>query len=148
DLVEEGPAAWIAKVLPKGAKLGYDPWLHTQAAVEGLRASAEKAGGTLVACETNPIDAVWQDQPDVPTAKEIIQDIALAGESAESKRTRIAEDVKAQGADAAVITMPDSICWLLNIRGGDVPHTAFALSLAVLNLDGSTHPFIATPERR
>jgi Xaa-Pro aminopeptidase len=142
DLVEEGPAGWIAKVLSKGAKLGYDPWLHTQAAVEGLRAAAEKAGGSLVACETNPIDAVWKDQPAAPTAKAIIQDAALAGENAESKRTRIAEDVKSQGADAAVITMPDSICWLLNIRGGDVPHTPFALSFAILNSDGSTDLFM------
>jgi len=142
DLVEEGPAAWIARVLPKGAKLGYDPWLHTQAAVEGLRAAVEKAGWSLVACDSNPIDAVWQDQPAAPTAKAIIQDMALAGESAESKRTRIAEDVRAQGADAAVITMPDSICWLLNIRGGDVPHTPFALSFAILNSDGSTDLFM------
>src|SRR6185312_11591936 len=86
--------------------------------------------------------AVWTDQPDAPTAKAIIQDAALAGESAESKRTRIAEDVKAQGADAAVITMPDSICWLLNMRGGDVPHTPFALSFAILNSDGSTDLFM------
>ena len=142
DLVEEGPAGWIPNNLPKGAKLGYDPWLHTDAAVQGLRAAAEKAGGTLVACDTNPIDAVWPDQPPAPTARAIVQDMNLAGESAESKRTRIAEDVKAQGADAAVITLPDSICWLLNIRGGDVPHTPFALSFAILNADGSTDLFM------
>ena len=152
DLVEEGPAGWIAKALSKGARLGYDPWLHTQAAVEGLRAAAEKAGGTLVACDTNPIDAVWKDQPDAPTAKAIVHAMNLAGESAESKRTRIAEDVKAQGADAAVITLPDSVCWLLNIRGGDVPHTPFALSFAILNSDGSTDLFMderkSSPELR
>jgi len=142
DLVEEGPAAWIANNLPKGAKLGYDPWLHTAAAVDQLRAAAEKAGGTLVPCDTNPIDAVWEDQPAPPAAKAIIQDMNLAGESAEAKRTRIAEDVKGQGADAAVITLPDSICWLLNIRGGDVPHTPFALSFAILNADGSTDLFM------
>ncbi len=142
DLVEEGPAGWIAHALPKGAKLGYDPWLHTAAAVDALRAAAEKAGGTLVACDTNPIDAVWHDQPDAPATKAIIQDANLAGESAEAKRTRIAEEVKAQGADAAVITMPDSICWLLNIRGHDVPHTPFALSFAIQNADGSTDLFM------
>ncbi|HEX4302965.1 MAG TPA: aminopeptidase P family protein [Rhizomicrobium sp.] len=142
DLVEEGPAGWIANVLPKGAKLGYDPWLHTAAAVEALRAAAEKAGGTLVPCDTNPIDAVWADQPDAPLAKAIIQDMNLAGESAESKRTRIAEEVKAQGADAAVISLPDSICWLLNIRGNDVPHTPFALSFAIQHADGSTDLFM------
>ncbi|HEY4943602.1 MAG TPA: aminopeptidase P family protein [Rhizomicrobium sp.] len=142
DLVEEGPAGWIATALPKGAKLGYDPWLHTATAVDGLRAAAEKAGGTLVACDSNPIDAVWTDQPEAPSAKAIIQDMNLAGESAQAKRMRIAEDVKAQGADAAVITMPDSICWLLNIRGGDVPHTPFALSFAIQHADGSTDLFM------
>src|SRR6202161_4582892 len=69
DLVEEGPAGWIAHALPKGGKLGYDPWLHTQGAVEHLRLAAEKAGGTLVALDSNPIDAVWADQPDAPAAK-------------------------------------------------------------------------------
>ncbi|MBS0470691.1 MAG: aminopeptidase P family protein [Proteobacteria bacterium] len=142
DLVEEGLTGWIPENLPKGAKLGYDPWLHTQAAVDALRIAVDKAGGTLVACETNPIDAVWDDQPDAPTAKAIIQDANLAGENAESKRTRIAEDIKGLGADAAVITMPDSICWLLNIRGGDVPHTPFALSFAIQNSDGSTDLFM------
>src|SRR6201996_4209240 len=73
DLVEEGPAGWIAHALPKGAKLGYDPWLHTQGAVEHLHAAAEKAGGTLVALDSNPIDAVWDDQPAAPTAKATIQ---------------------------------------------------------------------------
>ncbi|HWD26922.1 MAG TPA: aminopeptidase P family protein [Rhizomicrobium sp.] len=142
DLVEEGPAGWIAHALPKGAKLGYDPWLHTQGAVEALRIAAEKAGGTLVALDSNPIDAVWDDQPDAPIAKATIQASNLAGEAAEAKRTRIAEEIKGQGADAAVITLPDSICWLLNIRGGDVPHTPFALSFAIQNADGSTDLFM------
>ncbi|MEI9994902.1 MAG: aminopeptidase P family protein [Rhizomicrobium sp.] len=140
--LEEGPAGWIAHALPKGAKLGYDPWLHTAHGVEALRVAADKAGGTLVALDSNPIDAVWDDQPDAPTAKAIIQASNLAGESAESKRTRIAEEVKSQGADAAVITLPDSICWLLNIRGADVPHTPFALSFAIQNADGSTDLFM------
>ena len=142
DLVEEGPAGWIEKVLTKGAKLGYDPWLHTAAAVESLRVAAEKSGASIVTCDTNPIDQVWSDQPAAPTAKAIVHDMKLAGESAEAKRTRIAEDVKKSGADAAVITMPDSVCWLLNIRGGDVPHTPFALSFAILNGDGSTDLFM------
>jgi len=142
DLVGEGLATWIENNLPRGAKLGYDPWLHTAAAVDLLRGSAEKAGGTLVACETNPLDAVWSDQPPPPTERAIPHAMNLAGEAAESKRTRIAEDVKKLGADAAAITLPDSICWLLNIRGGDVPHTPFALAFAILHQDGSTDLFM------
>ena len=142
DLVGEGPGAWIEANAPKGAKLGYDPWVHTQASLEGLRLSAEKAGATLVPCEGNPIDAVWTDQPAAPTAKAVPHDISRAGESAESKRTRIAESVKASGGDAAVITLSDSICWLLNMRGGDTPHTPFVLSYAILNGDGAVDLFM------
>jgi Xaa-Pro aminopeptidase len=142
DLIGEGLGPWIENNLPKGAKLGYDPWLHTAAAVEGLKLAAARAGGTLVACETNLIDAVWSDQPAAPTERAIPHAMNLAGESAESKRMRVAEDVKRQAADAAVITLPDSICWLLNIRGGDVPHTPFALAFAILNQDGSTDLFM------
>jgi Xaa-Pro aminopeptidase len=142
DLVAEGPAAWIEANAAKGAKLGYDPWLHTAAAVEGLKAAAVKAGAVLLACETNPIDAVWSEQPQAPVAKAVPHGLPLAGESAEAKRTRIAEEAKKKGTDAVVLTMPDSICWLLNIRGADVPHTPFALSFAILNADGSADLFM------
>jgi len=142
DLVGEGLAAWIENNLPKQARLGYDPWLHTASAVEALRSAADKAGGFLVACQSNPLDAVWTDQPAAPLAKAAPHETSLAGESAESKRTRIAEEVTRAGADAAVITLPDSICWLLNIRGGDVPHTPFALAFAILSGDGSLDLFM------
>jgi Xaa-Pro aminopeptidase len=38
--------------------------------------------------------------------------------------------------------MPESIAWLLNIRGGDVPHTPLPLSFALLRQDGSVTLFI------
>ena len=142
DLVGEGVGTWLETNAPRGGKIGYDPWLHSAAPLEALRASVGKAGAVLVPCETNPIDAVWPDQPAPPLAKAVPHPFNLAGESAESKRMRIAEELKAQGTDAAVITLPDSICWLLNIRGADVPHTPFALSFAILNGDGSTDLFM------
>ncbi|HVZ69335.1 MAG TPA: aminopeptidase P family protein [Rhizomicrobium sp.] len=142
DLVAEGPAAWIEANAPKSSRIGYDPWVHTASGVEALRAAAKKAGAELVACDGNPIDAVWTDQPPPPLAKAVPHDISLAGETAESKRMRIAEDVKKSGADAAVVTLSDSICWLLNMRGGDTPHTPFVLSYAILNGDGSTDLFM------
>jgi Xaa-Pro aminopeptidase len=142
DLVSEGVGAWIEANVPKGAKLGYDPWVHTAGGVDALRISAERTGAVLVVCETNPIDAVWKDQPGPPLAKAMPHGLALAGESAESKRTRIAEDIKKSGADAAVVTLSDSICWLLNMRGADTPHTPFVLSYAILNADGSADLFM------
>src|SRR5258705_6610593 len=142
DSVNDGAANWIEAKLPKGAKLAYDPWLHTQGAVERLKISVERAGGQLVACRSNPLDAVWTDQPEPPRARAVPHPIELAGETSQSKRARLAEDLKKRGADAAILTMPDSVCWLLNIRGADVPHTPFVLAFAILNADASVELFM------
>lgn len=150
DLVGEGPVAWLVANAPSGARIGYDPWLHTASGVDALRIAASQAGAELIACSSNPIDAVWSDQPGPPLSKAVPHPLALAGESAESKRLRIAEELKSRHVDASVITLPDSICWLLNIRGGDIQHTPFVLSFAILHADGSTDLFMdarkCTPE--
>src|SRR5215469_2433424 len=133
DLVTEGPTTWIAANAPKGARIGYDPWLHTANGLDLLRHAAAQAGAELIACETNPIDAVWTDQPGPPLVNAAPHALALAGESAESKRMRIAEEIRKGHADAGVITLPDSICWLLKIRAGHIPHTPFVLSFAIIH---------------
>ena len=142
DLTTEGPLAWLEVNLPKGSKLGYDPWLHSIAGVQMLKASVERASGMAVPTDGNPIDATWKDQPGPPLDKAAPYPAELAGESAEKKRTQIADAIKKAGADAAVITLPDSICWLLNMRGSDVSHTPFVLSFAIHNSDGSTDLFM------
>jgi Xaa-Pro aminopeptidase len=142
DLVAEGPNFWLEANAPKGARIGFDPWVHSAASADALHAAVVKAGATLVPTDGNPIDAVWSDRPAAPTAKAVPHAMALAGESSESKRTRIAEQIKTLGADAAVVSLADSICWLLNMRGGDTPHTPFVLSYAILNSDGSTDLFM------
>ncbi len=147
DLVAEGPQGWIPEHLAKGARLGYDPWLHTANAVAGLRAATERAGGTLVACDTNPIDAVWPDQPPPPATRAIPHALNLAGEQSDAKRLALADGLKKSGAAAAVVTLADSVCWLLNIRGADVPHTPFTLVFAILNDDGSADLFLDEQKR-
>lgn len=141
DLVGEGPARWIAKHARK-AKIGYDPWLHTVNDVKRLKAAAERAGARLLACEKNPIDTVWTDRPEPPCAKARIHPPALAGVSSAAKRARLATGLSDAGADAMVLTAPDSIAWLFNIRGGDVPYTPFVLSFAIQHADGSADLFV------
>ena len=141
SLIDNPPPDWIAANLPKGGKFGYDPWLHTVHGVEALQAAVTRAGGTLVPCADNPLDAVWDDQPAPPIGAIATQTLDYAGETAVSKRERVAKNLVDARADAAVLTLPESIAWLLNIRGSDVPHTPFALSFAVLNADGHVDLF-------
>src|SRR5471030_1914250 len=147
DLVAEGPQGWIADALPKGAKLGYDPWLHTAHGVAHLKAAAGKAGGSLVAVDSNPIDAVWTDQPAPPITPAKPHALNLSGEQSEAKRLRLGDGLKKAGAEAAVITLADSVCWLLNMRGHDVPHTPFTLAFAILHDDGGADLFLDPAKR-
>ncbi len=141
-LIEEPPEAWIEAHLPAEAKLGYAPWLHTHGQVARLKAAAEKAGGVLVACQTNPVDAVWTDQPPAPIAPVVAHAATYAGRDSADKRREIGETLASNGADAVVLTLPDSIAWLLNVRGGDVSHVPLALSFAVVHADGRVDWFI------
>jgi len=139
---DEPPKDWIAEHLGQGGRLGYDPWLHTEHSLATWRKAAEKAGGEVVAVETNPLDAVWADRPPVPAAPIVPHGEDYAGESSLSKRGRVAETLAEAGADSAVITAPDSIAWLLNIRGGDVAHAPLPLSFAVLYATGRVEWFV------
>ncbi|MBM3503379.1 MAG: aminopeptidase P family protein [Alphaproteobacteria bacterium] len=140
---EQPPGDWIAEHLNGGA-LGYDPWLHTITDVERFRAACARAGGTFVACADNPLDAVWRDRPAPPTAPAAIHDVAFAGEEAASKAERLAAQLKREGQQAAVLTAPDSIAWLLNIRGGDLEYTPVVLAFAVLHADARVELFVDT----
>jgi Xaa-Pro aminopeptidase len=141
-LIEEPPEHWLAANLVKGGRLGYDPWLHTPDGLKRLKEAARKAAGELVAVPDNPLDAVWSDQPPPPLAPVVPQGLEFSGRSSEDKRRDLGRGLGEEGIVAAVLTNPDSIAWLLNIRGADVPRTPFALGFAVLHQDGGIELFM------
>lgn len=141
-ITDEPASDWLAEKLKRGSRLGYDPWLHTERQVELLKKVCDEAGAALVAVSSNPVDRVWRDQPPPPLGLTVKQPDENAGESAAEKRGRIAADLRRRGLDVAVITAPDSIAWLLNIRGGDVAHTPVPLSFATLDAQGRVDLFI------
>jgi Xaa-Pro aminopeptidase len=137
-ITEQPPPAWLAEHAPPGGRIGYDPLLISE---EGLSRYSD-AGLTLVPAERNPLDVVWKDRPAPPVAAAIPHELVYAGRSAEDKRADVAALLREAKQDAAVLTDPASIAWLLNIRGGDVPFTPFALSFALVHADGATELFI------
>ena len=141
-LVDDPLGDWLAGALPRNGRLGYDPWLHTAGWVERTRKALERIGLSLVACDDNPVDAVWADQPPAPLAPVVVHDLAFAGVPAATKRADIAAKLARDDIAAAVLTQPDSIAWLLNLRGADVPCTPLPLSFALLKADGAVDLFI------
>ncbi len=146
DITETAPEQWLAENAPKGARIGYDPMLHTKSGVEKLEKAAKKAGLTLVPLDANPIDAAWKDQPARPLSPAKPHALDLAGKSSADKRKEIADAVAKAGADAFLVTSPPSIAWLFNIRGQDVSRTPLPLARALAWKDGKATLFIA-PEK-
>ncbi|HMJ42175.1 MAG TPA: aminopeptidase P family N-terminal domain-containing protein, partial [Pseudolabrys sp.] len=135
-LVEKPPDQWLEQNLKSGAKLGYDPWLHTADGAEKLKKVCATVGATLVAVDSNPIDALWSDRPAPPSGPVTLRDIKLAGESAIDKLNRIRVEIDKLRADMLVVSDPQNVAWTFNIRGSDVAHTPLALAFAVIPRDG------------
>ena len=137
---------WLAEHASAGARIGYDPWLHTAGWVKDAETALAAKGATLVPVDTNPVDAVWPDRPAPSDAVLTVQANDTAGRSSSEKRADIADWLAKERADAVVLTALDSIAWALNVRGGDVAHTPVALAYAIVDADGTAELFVA-PEK-
>ena len=138
---EVKPGDWVKEKLAQG-RVGFDPWLHTREEVERLERSLEGTGVTLVPVSENPVDAIWPDQPAAPVGKAFVHPLELAGESHAAKRARLAEGLRKAEQKAAVVTLPDSLCWLLNLRGADVPKNPVLHGFALLHDDARVDLFV------
>ncbi|SDR35972.1 aminopeptidase P family protein [Pseudovibrio sp. Tun.PSC04-5.I4] len=141
-LHDEPMSAWLGENVSAGQMIGYDPMLHPVRQVRVLKAAVEKVGAELVGVESNPIDAVWPDRPEAPLGAVTMHGMQFAGESAADKLKRIGDLIALSEADTALLTQPDSIAWLLNIRGSDVTHTPLPLSFALVPSKGKPSLFI------
>ena len=141
-LVDEPPTAWIAENLKKGDVLGFDPWLLTAEQAERFAAACAKVGARLQPLASNPIDTIWDDQPKRPAASLSVQPLQFAGQSVAEKLAMISKLLAKAGADATVLTQPDSVAWAFNIRGHDVPYTPVVLAYAILKRKGKAELFI------
>ncbi|HEC70996.1 MAG TPA: aminopeptidase P family protein [Roseobacter sp.] len=133
-------AEWLREQLPQGGIVGFDPWLHAAAQIEQLNGALEGSDIEMRRCD-NLVDRIWKDQPAPPVQIAKVHPIEFAGESHADKAARLGKSLRDCGAAAAVITLPDSLCWLLNIRGADIARNPVMHGFVVLHGSGNVDLF-------
>ncbi len=140
----------IGDFVPKGGRIGYDPWLHTPGEIKDLTAKLE--GRAVLVPSDNLVDRIWTDRPPAPVTPVEFLGNNRAGKGVPEKLSDLRDTLAKENADAVVLTLPESICWLFNMRGRDVPNTPFVLGFAVIPRRGTptfyVHKAKITPELR
>ncbi len=136
------PATWLEDHVRPSDRIGYDPWLHTPKDLERYQKACDRAKAQLIPCSPNPIDQVWRERPAAPLGMIHPHFLKYSGKNSQDKREELAKDLRQAGVDAAIISAPDSIAWLLNIRGSDVLHTPLPLCQAILYATGRVVVFV------
>jgi Xaa-Pro aminopeptidase len=137
-LIEEPPAQWLCRVLEPGDRVASDPRLHAWRDFRAMQSALEAAGITLVADEEGLVDRCWtEDRPAEEALPARLLDLRYTGESSADKRGRLGASLSESGVDAALIFAPDSVSWLLNLRGCDVPRLPVLQGWALLHASGA-----------
>lgn len=142
SLTDYPPCHWAKKHLKHGQKILYDPWLHTLNEKARAKKVCEEVGAIFSPAPQNLIDKLWIDRPNAPSNPICKHDLAYAGVSSEHKRQQVAQTLRDKKVDGALISTLESIAWLLNIRGSDIPHTPVAQAFAMIWADNSVDLFI------
>jgi Xaa-Pro aminopeptidase len=137
---------WIISAIGAGSRVGFDPWLHAVGQVEAMSEAFRRDKIKLKPIASNPIDSIWPrrrpDRPAKPSGLIVPQPVAYTGRSAEEKIAELQATLKADNQLATVLTASDSIAWLLNIRGSDVPHNPIVLAYAIVPQSGPAELFV------
>jgi Xaa-Pro aminopeptidase len=126
---------WLDKHPIDDQIIGIDPRLVTVNGFDRYDASISCAGGTLQMVDSNPIDEIWQEQPDMPPPAAWRMDTALAGQSMADKLAALADHLRQENLQAVLLSRVDAVNWLVNMRGGDLPFTPVNLCFALFDCD-------------
>ena len=128
---------WIARNIDKEQVLGIDPKLHRCDFIEEIK----KIGCTLKFI-TNPVDNIWIDRPKAPYSFPFVQPLQYAGKLPADKVIEIIKWIASNNATYHIITDPEIICWLLNIRAMDICNTPVLLCYASVSNEGFVTLFV------
>lgn len=123
---------------PNGLVVAVDPQVISHALAQEWSMLLAAKQGKLLLVEENWIDQIWEDQPILPPAPMRIYSEQYAGQSFSQKLQALREALQSREADTLVIHSLEAICWLLNLRGNDIPYNPFMIAYAIITQNAVT----------
>jgi Xaa-Pro aminopeptidase len=120
--------------------IGYDPFIFTKRGLEYFLKYYTKGNKyiELLPLENNLIDELWDRDKDFNTKAPLILDVKYTSETENQKINNLISKLK---AEYLLITSPESICWLLNIRGSDLKYTPLIMAYCLISNQGDIEIF-------
>ena len=119
NLAAVTPSDYLRTLLPKKSRVGLDLRCVNYRYFQDLQKELELAGIEIVPLAQNLFDLIWEDRPaPVCSPVEIFPD-EFNGCPSLQKRKNLAQSLRDKALDATIISSPETVCWLLNIRGRD-----------------------------
>lgn len=117
---EDGPDAvdlvdWVTEHSRKGDTVGIDGMTFSVAFAQRLEQELNDNGVNLNT-DFPQFDYIYPDRPARPANKLFIHNEKIVGETVDSKISRLMEQVKAELANAILISSLDDIAWVTNLR--------------------------------
>ncbi|MDR2773139.1 MAG: aminopeptidase P family protein [Tannerella sp.] len=123
---------WLKSELGDGDRIGIDGNVFSAKEALKLNAEFEPENIKLVA-DYDPFNEIWHDRPLLPENKVSLHPVELTGETARQKMERILDEAGKAESDSVWISTLDTIAWLFNIRGSDVPYNPVVVSHAFIS---------------
>lgn len=142
EYVKKSTAKWLAENVSEGDVIGYDPNLYTPKQIKAFEKECDEVGADLKAIKENLIDLIWDDQPAKPVGGVALFPGEIAGKTAQEKIQSVVDVIGEKKGQAVIITLPDSIAWLLNVRGSDIDYIPSVLSYLMISHRGNVRWFV------
>lgn len=133
---------YLKNYMPPSTTLGYDPWTLTESQYISFKNLGDLLGFSLKDLSYNPVDALWIDRPPLPHSLIELYPLSFSGIDWRKKIEILCLTLKKKKTDVCILTSPESINWLLNIRGRDIPCIPIALCRAFVFQNGIISLFL------
>jgi len=102
--------------------------------VSNFRRLTKRLEGAKPKIETDLtiIDEIWSDRPEMPFSTAFDHALEFSGKDRQVKINEVREEMEKLNAAYHLLTSPDDIMWLLNIRGSDFKYSPLLLSYALV----------------